>query len=55
MYKYFTKDFGFSQDIDFWLNSFTDGSKSTAERNMEVVGYVVLDNRIIITVKQFNS
>lgn len=53
MYKYFTNAFDYWGDIDEWLKSF-EREVSTSEGNhAEVVGYVAVDDKIVITVKRW--
>lgn len=54
MYKYFTKQFGTENlgAIDSWLDSFTN--RTSSERGCEIVGYVVISNSIVITIKAFD-
>lgn len=58
MYKYYTQYFNnnlsVSEEIDSFLNSFSDITKFSAEGNhAEVVGYVVLGDKLIVTVKRW--
>jgi hypothetical protein len=53
MNKYYTKYFRSDVGIDEWLNSFEKDDGYRCYSNMEVIGYVVIKDTIVITVKVF--
>lgn len=56
MYTYHTKTFYKYEEIDTWLNSFRDESKSHTINNHDIVGYVPTGNGgIVITIKLFKG
>ena len=56
MYKYYTKTFNSAESIDKWLKSFEILDKPASEGNCaEIVGYVAIKERIVITVKRWEA
>lgn len=52
MYKYITKSFTDIAEIDLWIRSFERPDRSASAGNAaDIVGYVVLNNAIVITVR----
>jgi hypothetical protein len=55
MYKFYSKSFTDPDKIDKWLNGFYQEGVMYAAQAYDVIGYVVLKDAIIITVRQWQT
>lgn len=53
MFKYYTKVFTDPTKIDPWLHSFQRDVPASLGNEAEIVGYVSLNDKIVVTIKRF--